>query len=53
MRRRIQWHTLPAITATTGVIHVMGEISTECYVDIPAVVCNVVREIGYDDPRCV
>ncbi|MBC8532758.1 methionine adenosyltransferase [Yeguia hominis] len=45
-------HVACEVTATTGVIHVMGEISTECYVDIPAVVRNVVREIGYDDPRC-
>ena len=45
-------HVACEVTATTGVIHVMGEISTECYVDIPAVVRNVVREIGYDYPRC-
>lgn len=45
-------HVACEVTATTGVIHVMGEISTECYIDIPAVVRNVVREIGYDDPRC-
>ncbi len=35
-------------TVTTGLIHVMGEISTECYVDIPHVARQVVREIGYD-----
>ena len=34
-------------TCTTGLIHVMGEISTKCYVDIPSVARQVVREIGY------
>ena len=32
---------------TTGLVHVVGEISTKCYVDIPRLVRNVVREIGY------
>ena len=45
-------HVACEVTATTGVIHVMGEISTECYVDIPAVVRSVVKEIGYNDPNC-
>ncbi|MCC8120506.1 MAG: methionine adenosyltransferase [Oscillospiraceae bacterium] len=35
-------------TVTTGLVHVMGEISTSCYVDIPKVVRQVVKEIGYD-----
>ncbi|MBO5035167.1 MAG: methionine adenosyltransferase [Oscillospiraceae bacterium] len=35
-------------TVTTGLIHVMGEITTSCYVDIPAVARGVVRDIGYD-----
>ncbi len=35
-------------TCTTGVVSVMGEISTHCYVDIPKVVRTVIREIGYD-----
>ena len=35
-------------TVTTGLVHVMGEISTTCYVDIPKVARQVVREIGYD-----
>ena len=34
--------------ATTGLVNVMGEISTEAYVDIPAIVRETVREIGYD-----
>jgi S-adenosylmethionine synthetase len=32
----------------TGMVLVMGEISTQCYVDIPKVVRNTIREIGYD-----
>ncbi len=35
-------------TATTGLIHVMGEITTSCYVDIPKIARQVVKEIGYD-----
>lgn len=32
---------------TTGLVLVAGEISTECYVDIPHVVRETIREIGY------
>ncbi|AYD39213.1 methionine adenosyltransferase [Clostridium fermenticellae] len=32
---------------TTGMILVMGEISTDCYIDIPKVVRKTVKEIGY------
>jgi len=32
---------------TTGMVMVMGEISTSCYVDIPKTVRTVVEEIGY------
>ena len=35
-------------TVTTGLVHVMGEITTNCYVDIPKIARGVVREIGYD-----
>ena len=35
-------------SATTGLVLVMGEISTECYVDIQHIVRETVREIGYD-----
>ena len=34
---------------TTGLTLVGGEITTECYVDIPALVRNVIKEIGYTD----
>ena len=33
---------------TTGLVMVMGEITTEAYVDIPTVVRKTVEEIGYD-----
>lgn len=45
-------HVACETTATTGMIHVMGEISTDCYVDIPAIVREVVNCIGYDNPAC-
>ena len=34
-------------TVTTGLVHVMGEITTSCYVDIPKIARDVVRGIGY------
>jgi len=36
-------------SATTGLILVAGEITTSCYVDIPAVVRETVKGIGYTD----
>ena len=32
---------------TTGLVHVVGEISTSCYVDIPKIIRETVRVIGY------
>jgi S-adenosylmethionine synthetase len=32
---------------TTGMVLVMGEISTSCYVDIPSIARKTIREIGY------
>ncbi|MBO6061105.1 MAG: methionine adenosyltransferase, partial [Clostridia bacterium] len=37
--------------ATTGMVVVMGEVTTECYVDIPKLVRDVVLDIGYDKPE--
>ena len=45
-------HVACETTATTGMVHVMGEISTDCYVDIASIVRQTVKEIGYDDPAC-
>ena len=36
-------------TATTGMVMIMGEISTRCYVDIPKIARDVIKEIGYDN----
>ena len=36
---------------TTGLVLVMGEITTEGYADIPAIVRRTIREIGYDKPE--
>ena len=36
-------------TASTGLIHIMGEITTSCYVDIPKIARDVIRDIGYDN----
>ncbi|MCH4285918.1 methionine adenosyltransferase [Absiella sp. AM54-8XD] len=33
---------------TTGMVMIMGEISTNCYVDIPSIARNTILEIGYD-----
>ncbi len=45
-------HVACETTATTGMVHVMGEITTSCYVDIPEIVRSTVKKIGYDDPAC-
>jgi len=36
---------------TTGLALVAGEITTKCYVDIPRIVRETIRSIGYDDPQ--
>ena len=41
-------HVACEVMATTGMLFVTGEISTGCYVEIPAVARQVVRDIGYD-----
>ncbi|MFC2033330.1 methionine adenosyltransferase [Chloroflexota bacterium] len=39
------------VTTTTGLVIVLGEITTGCYVDVPNIVRNVVRDIGYTKPE--
>lgn len=45
-------HVACETTATTGMVHVMGEISTECYVDIAEIARKVICDIGYDNQNC-
>ena len=35
-------------TCSTGLVHIMGELTTSCYVDIPGTAREVIRSIGYD-----
>jgi S-adenosylmethionine synthetase len=36
--------------ATTGMIIITGEITTNCYIDVQKLVRNVIKEVGYTDP---
>jgi len=36
---------------TTGLVVVLGEITTNCYVDVPQIVRQTIREIGYTNPE--
>ena len=39
------------VATTTGLVIVLGEITTSCYVDVPSIVREVVRDIGYTRPE--
>jgi S-adenosylmethionine synthetase len=39
------------VSTTTGLVIVLGEITTNCYVDVPKIVRGVVRDIGYTKPE--
>jgi S-adenosylmethionine synthetase len=39
------------VATTTGLVIVLGEITTKCYVDVPSIVKNILREIGYTKPE--
>lgn len=45
-------HVACETTVTTGLVHVMGEISANANVDITKIARNVIKEIGYDNPDC-
>ena len=42
-------HVACECIATTGLVLVVGEITTSCYVDIPKIARQVIRDIGYDN----
>ena len=37
------------VAVNTGMVVVFGEITTKCYVEIPKIARETIREIGYDD----
>ena len=37
------------VTAKTGLVHVFGEVTTECYTDIPSIVRRTIDEIGFNN----
>ncbi|NIN33854.1 MAG: methionine adenosyltransferase, partial [Gammaproteobacteria bacterium] len=39
------------VATTTGLVIILGEITTSCYVDVPKIVREVVRDIGYTRPE--
>ena len=39
-------------TTTTGIVSVMGEITTKCYVDIPKILREALLDIGYNGNCC-
>jgi S-adenosylmethionine synthetase len=39
------------VATTTGLVLVLGEITTSCYVEVPQIVRDVVRDIGYTRPE--
>ena len=46
-------HVACEVAVTTGLIHVMGEISTSCYVNISNIARKVIKGIGYDSPASI
>jgi S-adenosylmethionine synthetase len=39
------------VAVTNGIIFILGEVTTTCYVEIPVVVRNVIKDIGYTKPE--
>ncbi len=45
-------HVACETTATTGIVHIMGEISANCDIDIESIARKVVCDTGYDNDEC-
>ena len=39
------------VATTTGLVIVLGEITTKCYIEVPQIVKDVIRDIGYTRPE--
>jgi S-adenosylmethionine synthetase len=44
-------HVACEVAVTMGMVIVLGEITCDCYVEIPEIVRNVIREVGYTEPE--
>lgn len=45
-------HVACEVTAAMGLIHVMGEINTKCYIDIDKEVRKAIKDVGYTSSNC-
>lgn len=45
-------HVACETTVTTGMVHIMGEITTNATVDVSEIARKVIKEIGYDNSQC-
>lgn len=45
-------HVACEVTVTTGLVMIMGEISTSCYVDIAQIARSTIQDIGYNNHKC-
>lgn len=45
-------HVACETTVTTGMVHIMGEITTNATVDIAQIARDVIKNIGYDNSEC-
>lgn len=49
LRKDPDAHVACEVAITKGLVHIMGEISTNCYVDIEKIAREVILDVGYDD----
>ena len=49
LKKDAEAHVACEVTACRGLIHIMGEITTDCYIDIEKEARKVINEIGYDN----
>ena len=52
LKRDPNAHVACEVSASTGLIHIMGEITTNCYIDMEKEARKVINEIGYNNSLC-